>query len=291
MAPTHTFWRLSRRRVRLDRARIMAILNLTPDSFSDGGVLATPADAVAAAQRAIDDGADILDLGGESTRPGSEPVAEPEQIHRVIPALRAIRAAGIEAPVTIDTTRAAVARAALDAGADGVNDVSAGLDDPAMLPLLAERGAGVVLMHRRVAPARDRYSDAHATEPDYGPRGVVVVVRDALRARLQAALDAGIAPDAVALDPGLGFGKSVRQNGRLMAGLGEIAVCGAPVVVGASRKSFLGAGSEEPDPRRRVPESLAAAALMRRSGAAILRVHDVPEHRRALAVVDAVFSA
>ncbi|RMH28472.1 MAG: dihydropteroate synthase [Planctomycetota bacterium] len=269
----------------------MAVLNVTPDSFSDGGSIATPADAVRAARAAADAGADLLDIGGESTRPGAGAVPEAEQIARVAPAIRAVREAGLDAPITVDTTRAAVARAALDAGADAVNDVSAGLDDPAMLPLIARRRVGVVLMHRRSAPARDRYSDRYVAEPDYGPAGVVRAVRDFLAERLGAARDAGVAPDSIAVDPGLGFGKSVGQNFELLASIDRLVTLGAPVLVGASRKSFLGAVTGEADPARRLSESIAAAVAARLGGASIVRAHDAGPHRRALAAADAVRAA
>jgi len=281
-------WRLSASCVLpLDRARILGILNITPDSFSDGGEIQTPAQAVAAAQRMIDAGADALDIGGESTRPGADPVSSDEQIRRVVPVIAGIRAAGIDAPITVDTTRSAVARAALDAGADAVNDVSAALDDADMLPLIAERQCGVILMHRLCRPSDDRYSHEHLVEPDYGPLGVVGAVRQALSDRAEAAIAAGVDRRRIALDPGLGFGKSVAQSFELIRRSGEIVSLGLPVIGGASRKSFLGAATGVDRPADRVASSLAASVIQRLGGVAIFRVHDVSSHREALAVADA----
>ncbi len=281
-------WRVSDQRdVVLDRARLMAILNITPDSFSDGGTLTDPARAVATAERAVAEGADILDIGGESTRPGAGAVSASEQIARVVPVIAAIRSAGIDTPISVDTTRAAVAAAALDAGADAVNDVSAGRDDPGMFALVARRGAGIVLMHRVRAPERDSYSDRYSAEPDFGDVGVVEAVRAFLIERAGAAMLAGAPMEGIVIDPGLGFGKSVRQNYALIAGTREIAAAGFPVLAASSRKSFLGAESGAEPPAARDIESVAAAVAQRLAGAAIFRVHDVPGHRRALAIADA----
>lgn len=303
--PAARVWRVSERRsIALDRARVVAILNVTPDSFSDGGALATPEACVGAARRAIEEGADALDLGGESTRPGADDVPAAEQLRRVLPALRALRAAGVEAPITIDTRSAEVAAGALDGGADGVNDVSGGLDDPRMLPLVAERVCGVVLMHRLIHPKFDRYAHLHPSPPDYGPEppldadlrawstGVVARVRDALRERLEAALRAGVRADAIVLDPGLGFGKSVEQNVRLIAGarhLGE--TLAAPLLCAASRKSFVGAITGVEAPAQRVGGSVGVAVAMRRAGFSLFRVHDVAPHVQALRVTDTLSRA
>ena len=232
----------------------MAILNVTPDSFSDGGRFHSADDVVRAAQDAVDQGADLLDIGGESTRPGAEAVSASEQIDRVAPAIEGIRAAGITCPISIDTTSAEVARAALDAGADLVNDVSAGLDDGAMLPLIAERGAGVILMHRLTRPGDDSWSDCYAVDPTY-PGGVVERVRDFLLARAQDAIDAGIERGSIAIDPGLGFGKSVEQNFELIRRSAEFVATGFPVLGAVSRKSFLGAVTEIENPADRVEAS------------------------------------
>lgn len=265
----------------LDRARILAILNVTPDSFSDGGLHLDPAHAAARAIEAAAQGTDMLDIGGESTRPGAVAVGGREQIERVVPAIHAIRAAGVRVPISVDTTRADVASAALDAGANAVNDQSAGRDEEAMLPLVASRGAGLILMHRLRPPGEDQYSDRLATPPVY-EGGVVAFVLGFLRERIGAALAAGVAPDAIAIDPGLGFGKTVEQNLALIDATREFANLGFPVVCAASRKSFLGAATGQKDPALRVAESVSAALAMRRGGASIFRVHDVAQHVAAL---------
>lgn len=266
----------------------MAILNITPDSFFDGGTLTDPGSAAAAAARAVDEGADILDVGGESTRPGSARVDADEQSRRVVPAIAAIRRAGgalAAVPISVDTTRAEVARAALDAGADAINDVSAGTDDDDMLALAARRGAGLVLMHRLRPPDGDSYSDRYACPPDYTREGgVVEVVRAFLAARAAGAIAAGVDRAAIALDPGLGFGKTVEQNLELIRRTGELAALGFPIVSGISRKSFTGAwaGLKDSTPAGRLAPSIALALEHRRAGAAVFRVHDVVAHAAAL---------
>lgn len=285
-------WRLGcDRSMSLDRSRIIAILNITPDSFSDGGVNMTVEAALRSARAALDAGADMLDIGGESTRPGAAPVTEDEQCDRVIPVIRAIRAAGVEAPISVDTTRSVVAEAALDAGADVVNDVSGGEDDEEMLRLIARRGCAVILMHRRIASRDDRYSHEHRTEPDYGPDGVVAFVRRYLADRAEAATRAGVRPDCIALDPGLGFGKSVRQNFALIRESARLVELGHPVLGAASRKSFLGAVSGVDSPADRVAPSVAASVMLHHGGVRLFRVHDVPAHRQALSVADAALEA
>ncbi|MGP1310784.1 MAG: dihydropteroate synthase, partial [Phycisphaerales bacterium] len=233
----------------------------------------------------------------ESTRPGARPVPDDEQIRRVAPVIETLRARGCDAPISVDTTRASVARAALDAGADAVNDQSAGEDDPAMLPLIAQRAAGVILMHRLRRSNADSYSHRYGvsgenTPPDYEPGGgVVASVRAYLAARLAAALDAGVQREAIALDPGLGFGKTVEQNLALVAATREFVALGLPVVCAASRKSFVGAVSAVSEPSQRVEGSLATALAMRERGAALFRVHDIIPHRRALDMTDSILAA
>lgn len=267
----------------------MAILNLTPDSFHEASRVPSPSAAVEAARQAVGDGADALDLGGESTRPGAARVPAEEQIARVVPAVRAIRAAGgplASVPISVDTTRAAVARAALDAGADAVNDVSAGIEDAAMLPLVAERGAGVVLMHRLVPPDLDSYSDRYAAEPTYAD--VVGEVAAFLAGRCRAAAEAGIHPDRVVVDPGLGFGKTVRQNAELVRGVGRLLALGPPVLCAVSRKSFVGrlaSPGVETRPSERLSGSIALVIQQCLSGVRLFRVHDVREHAEALRAV------
>lgn len=276
----------------LDRPRVMAILNVTPDSFSDGGRLSTPIAAAEAAARAVVDGADLLDIGAESTRPGAQRVAAGEQLARLIPSIRAIRERiGPSVPMTVDTTRAEVAAGALEAGATAINDVSAGTDDPQMLPLAARRRVGVVLMHRLRPPEGDSYSDRYAVPPDYGD--VVAAVGRFLAARAKAAQEAGVEPAAIVLDPGLGFGKSVADNLALIARTGDFVALGWPILSGISRKSFVArVAGLGPDtlPAERVEPSVALAVSHLHAGARIFRVHDVIQHVEALRVAWAAWT-
>lgn len=262
----------------------MAILNVTPDSFADGGWLAKPGSVLAAADRAIDDGADMLDVGGESTRPGAARVGAEEQIRRVAPAIRAIRARHRDVPISVDTTLAKVANAALDAGADAVNDVSAGREDEEMLSLVASRGAGMVLMHRLAPPGSDSYSDRYEGEPAY--QDVVAEVGKFLGSRMQDADRAGIARESIVLDPGLGFGKSVAQNIELIRGTHALGALGRPVLSALSRKSFVGRVGlgRDSQPGERLASTLAMSVLHYQHGARLFRVHDVREHAEALRV-------
>jgi dihydropteroate synthase len=260
---------------------LMAIVNVTPDSFSDGGAFDGPDAAVRHAMRCISEGASIVDIGGESTRPGAQPVPAHEQVRRTVPVIEALVRMGTPAAISIDTTSAAVASAALAAGAHIVNDVSAGEDDPRMFGVCAKAGCGLVLMHRLRRPSQDSYSHQYAVAPEY--RDVVSVVCGALSDRVEAALAAGVARESIAVDPGLGFGKSVDDNWSLIRRLDEMSALGHPVLVGASRKSFVGARAGISDPRQRDAASAEAAVECARRGAAILRVHDVAIHRDALA--------
>lgn len=274
-------WRVRDGTLPLRRTLLMGIVNVTPDSFSDGGRHASTEAAIAHGLRLLDEGADVLDVGGESTRPGAQPVDADEEIRRVVPVVRALAQGG--AVVSVDTMKARVAEAALDAGARMVNDVSAARD-PAMLPLVAARGAGLVLMHMQGEP-RTMQKD-----PQY--EDVVKEVAAFLHERARAAEAAGVPRDAIALDPGLGFGKTRDHNLALLRGLPELAMLGYPVLVGASRKAFLGAltarGGAAPPPDDRVEASLVAHVLAAERGAAIVRAHDVKAHRRALDVADAL---
>ena len=260
--------------VALDRPRVMAIVNVTPDSFSDGGERLDPARAIVDGLQFISEGADFIDIGGESTRPGSQPVSEEDELRRVLPVVEGLARRG--ALISIDTRRASVARACLDAGARIVNDVSALQDDPALMPLVAERGAAVVLMHRQGRP-EEKYA-----VPPYA--NVVEEVRQFLVQRAEACQTAGIARDRIAVDPGLGFGKSVQENVDLVAGAGRLAEAGYPVLIGASRKSFIGRLTGIEEPRQRDPASIWLAVEAARRGAAFVRVHDVAGTRQALAV-------
>lgn len=302
----------SARTITLDdpsRPAIIAILNATPDSFYSGSTASHVADAIEMALRHVQEGAAALDIGGESTRPGSSRIDAPTQIARVVPIIAAIRAHADAAlaniPISVDTTLAQVAAAALDAGADAINDVSAGTEDPELLPLAATRGAGVILMHRALDPTRDRYSDSYAQHADSqtaAPMGddstaVVHAVVQSLATRINAALAAGVAPDAILIDPGLGFGKTVAQNMALIRATRALAMCtpgapdpsrGWPVLSALSRKSFSGRVSLNRDstPAERLEGTLALsvihADLASPFGAAAFRVHDVEPHVRAL---------
>ena len=255
----------------------MGVLNLTPDSFSDGGRLATVAAALRQASRLLADGATVIDLGAQSTRPGAQEVGAAGELERLLPTLRAIRAAHPEAVLSIDTFDASVAEAALAAGADWINDVrganatpgapSTSLRDPTMLALIARAGCPYVLMHSR---GDSRTMDGLTTYDD-----VVVEVMDGLRAATDQALAAGVQPEQIIWDPGLGFAKTTAQNLELLRRLGELCSPGFPVLVGPSRKRFIGAVLDEPRPRARLWGTAAVCALAVERGAAVLRVHDV----------------
>jgi dihydropteroate synthase len=265
---------------------VMGILNVTPDSFHDGGRYEDPEHAVARALELAAEGARIIDVGGESTRPGAERVGVAEQIDRTAGVIEGIRAQS-DCAISIDTTRAAVAEAALAGGANVVNDVSAGLEEPEMLDIVAKHGCGVVLMHRLAPPEADSYSDRYESDPDYGECGVLESVRSFLRERVRAAMDRGVAERNISVDPGLGFGKSVMQNMLLLGGAEEIVADGAPVVIGASRKSFIGGVSGASSPNDRLPGSLAAALIAANKGVQIIRAHDVRATVEALAILEA----
>jgi dihydropteroate synthase len=259
--------------------RIMGVVNVTPDSFSDGGAYEAPATAVAHAARLADEGADLLDIGGESTRPGSTAVSAEEELRRVMPVIAGIRAAGVRTRISIDTSKAAVADAAVAAGADYVNDVTALRGDPAMAAVVARSDCDVCLMHMLGEPRtmqRDpRYED------------VVKDVKAFLQERVAFAVAAGIAERRVWLDPGIGFGKTIDHNLELLARLEEIAALGRPVVVGTSRKSFLGTIAGRPDAADRVPGTIATNVLALARGASVFRVHDVAQARDGLVVAAA----
>jgi len=261
---------------------IMGILNVTPDSFSDGGRHMARDAAVGRALEMLREGADIIDVGGESTRPGAEPVSVREQQRRVVDVIKSIRDITIDAPpiLSIDTTSDQVAEAALDAGANWINDTSAGRDSPGMLALAAERGTPLVLMHRQGMPRTMQQA------PSY--RDVVAEVREFLMERAAAAMAAGVAADHILIDPGIGFGKRRAHNLALLAGLGELVDLGYPVLLGASRKRFMGALCDETDPLRLVHATTATTALGIAAGARVFRVHDVAANRQAADVAYAI---
>ena len=250
------------------RPSVWGILNVTPDSFSDGGRHGDAAGAVRHGLRLAAEGAAVLDIGGESTRPGALEVPVAEEIARVAPVIEGLRAAGVEVALSVDTRKSAVARAALDAGATIVNDVSAGTHDPALLPLVAERGAGVVLMHMRGAP------ETMQAAPSY--EDVVSEVRAWLAERTRAAVAAGIPIERILVDPGIGFGKTPEHNLALLAHLEALVADGPPVLLGASRKSFLGHLTGRAVGER-LAGSLACVARAAEAGVAAVRVHDVAE--------------
>ncbi|MGC9454862.1 MAG: dihydropteroate synthase [Phycisphaerae bacterium] len=257
---------------------VMGVLNVTPDSFSDGGDFLKAGDAVGRAEQMLREGADMIDIGAESTRPGSDPVDADEQIRRLRGVLPAVTQTG--AVVSIDTTSAKVARFALDAGACVVNDVSACRHDPDMPVLLAESSCAVVLMHMLGKPKTMQ------KQPAYDD--VVTEVRDFLRERLDVVVEAGVVRERIILDPGIGFGKLLAHNLALLARLGELSALDRPLLVGPSRKRFIGELTGQSEPRLRVPGTLAAVIEARRRGATVFRVHDVAETVEALKVADAI---
>jgi dihydropteroate synthase len=260
--------------------RIMGIVNVTPDSFSDGGAWLEPEAAVAHGRGLAAEGAAILDVGGESTRPGAAPVAAEEELARVVPVLEGLRGAG--AQLSVDTSKASVARAALAAGATYVNDVTALRADPEMAEVVAAAGCDVCLMHMRGEP-RTMQDD-----PRYDD--VVADVKAFLEARLAHAVAAGVAEERVQLDPGIGFGKTGAHNLELLRRLGELAAIGRPLVLGASRKSFLGRLTGREDPGDRVAATVATSVLGLERGATVFRVHDVAPTRDALLVTAATIA-
>jgi dihydropteroate synthase len=258
----------------LERPLIMGIVNVTPDSFSDGGRFLDPDAAIAHGRRLAADGAAILDIGGESTRPYADPVPVDEEFRRTIPVVAALAAEGLT--VSVDTTKARIAAAAIDAGAVMVNDVSAGRDDPDLLDVVAESDVEYVLMHRQGT------TQTMQDNPTYGD--VVEDVHAWLATELDRLEGIGIARDRVIVDPGIGFGKTIEHNLALLADTRRFTTLGRPVLVGASRKSFLRdlPGATEPDGR--LPASVAVASEVVRQGAAIVRVHDVAETVQAIGV-------
>jgi dihydropteroate synthase len=264
-----------------ERTLVMGILNVTPDSFSDGGRFLDRATAVAHATRMVDDGADFLDVGGESTRPGSTSVSADEELERVHPVIERLAELHPAIPISIDTRKADVAAEALDAGATIVNDVSGGAD-PAMFDVVRGREAAVVLMHMQGDPTTMQ------EDPHYDD--VVGEVHEYLRQRIEAAELAGIDPERIAIDPGIGFGKDLDQNLHLMHGVGALLDLGRPVLVGPSRKKFIGTILDLPE-EERVEGTVGAVVWMVARGAHLVRVHDVKEVVRALRVSDAIARA
>lgn len=290
---SHRDWKLRTQSLPLGkRTLVMGVLNTTPDSFSDAGAFTTHAAAIEHALAMFDDGADIVDIGGESTRPGKhEPLGIPQEIDRVVPVLEGVLRYRPESILSVDTYKSPTAAAALHAGAEIVNDVSGFLWDQTMAGVCAAAQCGVVLMHTRGRP-----EDWHAL-PAMGAEQVVPQVKQELQQRLQHALGAGIERERIVLDPGFGFGKVYDQNYFLLAGLAEVSSLGQPLLAGVSRKRFLGRtlsalyqGVDAPVDRRG-NASLAAVTVAILAGAQLVRVHDVHSTREAAAIADAVLAA
>ena len=279
----HWTLKTSRRKMILgDRTRIMGILNVTPDSFSDGGRFDSPEKAVACGFQLVEDGADILDIGGESTRPGAEPVSLEEELRRTIPVIQGL-SGKINVPISIDTTKAVIAREAVAAGAEIINDISAMRFDEQMPTVIASSGAAVVFMHMRGVPQTMQKGDLHYALL----QGEMI---DFFRERLNMALLAGILPEQVIIDPGIGFGKTRSDNLKLLKYLPEFNVLGRPILTGPSRKSFLGqegrGGAVD-----RLEETAAAVTAAIMNGSQVVRVHDVKAMKRVVAVADAIVRA
>jgi len=266
-----------------ERTGVMGVINLTPDSFSDGGRFVAPAAAVAEAGLQLARGADVLDLGAQSTRPGAEEIGAEAEIRRLLPALQAIRAAAPAAVLSVDTFHGAVAEAALAAGADWINDVSGGRRDPAILRLVAAAGCPYVLMHSR---GDSRSMDQQAR---YGAVGREV--RQELLRATDRALAAGVRPQQLLWDPGLGFAKTVEHNLALLASLEDLVAEGFPLLVGPSRKRFIGAVLNEPRPRARLWGTAAVCCRAIAAGAAVLRVHDVGPIVQTARMADALWAS
>ena len=279
----HVIFKTSRRELICgERTLIMGILNVTPDSFSDGGRFGSISAAVAEGERLVEAGADMLDIGGESTRPGSEPVTLGEELKRVMPVIGKL-AAKVQVPISIDTMKAAVAREAIAQGAEIINDVSALRFDGQMSEVVAETGAGLILMHMRGMP-----KDMQTGSLQY--QSLIEDISDFLRRQLQCALDCGVELDRTMLDPGIGFGKTAVDNMRILKHLAHFQALGRPILTGVSRKAFIGSvtGGE---PRERVEGTAAAVAVAIINGSAVVRVHDVDVMKKIAALVDAIKSS
>ncbi len=274
-------WKTSSRELDLARPLVMAILNVTPDSFSDGGKFASPEAALKQAEKLVAEGADIIDIGGESTRPGSAQVSVDEETARVISIIEAIKTR-LDIPISIDTTKSEVARAAIDAGAEIINDISGLRFDERIAAVAPEYGTGLVLMH-----SRGEFETMHAQPP---VEDIIAEVAADFRRSTSTALKHGVAPQQIALDIGIGFGKTLDQNLELLAKLDRLVneFAQYPMLVGTSRKSFIGKLLDGAPPDQRLSGSLATAAIAVWNGARIVRVHDVKETVDALRVVRAI---
>ncbi len=274
-------WRTARHTFDLTRrGLIMGVLNVTPDSFSDGGRFFDPQRAIARGLAMAADGADILDIGGESTRPGATPVEAEEELRRILPVIEGLRAAGSTVPISIDTMKARVAAAAMAAGADLINDISGLQHDPNMAEIAAATGAGLVLMHLRGTP------QTMQVRPEYDD--VTAEVQDFLTAAHRKARAAGVAEECLAFDPGIGFGKTLEHNVALLRSLPSFEIEGRPVLLGVSRKSFIGRLLNNADPLAREAPTTALTAWARQQGVRIFRVHAVKENAHALRMMEAI---
>jgi dihydropteroate synthase len=262
------------------RGMIMGVLNVTPDSFSDGGEFFDWRVAVEHGRRMVEEGAQIIDIGGESTRPGSEGISAEEELARVLPVISQLRKE-VTALISIDTMKSAVARAALDAGAAIINDVTGGRGDDAMLPLAAKRGAAIILMHMQGTPRTMQVN------PHY--HDVVCEVADFFRQQYSLAISCGIDPMAIAFDPGIGFGKTLEHNLELLRNVSQLRCEDRPLVIGVSRKAFVGKLIGTSDMAERKAPTVAFTALLRERGANVIRVHDVKENAAALRVAETMF--
>ncbi|PZO38631.1 MAG: dihydropteroate synthase [Shackletoniella antarctica] len=267
------------------RTYLMGVLNVTPDSFSDGGQFNTVERAVAQARHLVHHGTDMIDIGGQSTRPGAESITRAEELERVIPVVEAIRRddddALAQAIISVDTTRSSVARAAVRSGADIINDISAGTYDKGMLSTVADLGVPIMIMHLRGTPATMQQLT------DY--QDLLGEIREFLHHQIEAAIAVGVKPSKIAIDPGLGFAKTYPQSLELLRQLSHFRDLGCPLLVGPSRKSFIGAILDQPDPQKRVWGTAAACCAAIAGGADILRVHDGAEMHDVCRVADAVW--
>lgn len=263
-----------------ERTYLMGVLNVTPDSFSDGGEFNTLTAALAQAQRLVKAGADIIDIGGQSTRPGAKQISVEEELNRVLPVVEAVSSV-LSVPISVDTTRALVAKKAVEAGADLVNDISGGIFDPEMLPIVAYLGVPIALMHMRGTPQTMQQLTEY--------QDVVGEIYEFLESRIAAAVEAGIERSNLIVDPGIGFAKTAEQNLEILRQLPRFRSLGVPLLVGVSRKSFIGRILDRPDPKGRVWGTAAACCAAIAGWADILRVHDVLEMHDVCRVADAIW--
>lgn len=279
--PTLASWTLRERSLEWgQKTYLMGVLNVTPDSFSDGGKFNTPTAALTQAQQLVVAGADIIDVGGQSTRPGAVEISLQEELERVLSVLQVLRPE-IPVPISVDTTRAAVARAAVEAGADMINDISAGTFDAEMLPTVAQLNVPIVLMHIRGTPQTmqklTHYQD------------LIGEIYQFLKQQIQVAIACEIEPNKIIIDPGIGFAKNYNQNLEILRRLAVFSPLNCPILVGVSRKNFIGRILNQPEPKARIWGTAAACCAAIASGANILRVHDVQEMRDVCLVADAIF--